>query len=310
MQNAQDLGALDFVAVDWGTSRLRAWAMAEDGAVLAHAASAEGMRGLERAGYEAALLRLVDRWLPDGHVTPVIACGMVGARQGWIEAAYLETPGAPLDPARTALAPSRDPRIVVHLIPGLCQRSPADVMRGEETQIAGFLQAQPEFAGVICMPGTHSKWVNIRDGAVTAFRTFMTGELFALLAEHSVLRHGIGPGWDAEEFAAALAAAADEPAALTARLFGLRAEGLLAGLAPGAARARLSGLLIGTELVGAQPFLEAGRVVVIGASDLADLYVAALNDQGHAARSLDAGDMTRAGLAAARAIMKGRADES
>ena len=310
MPDAQDLGAVDFVAVDfiavdWGTSRLRAWAIGSDGAVLAHAASDEGMQGIvELAGYEPALLRLIGAWLREGVVTPVIACGMVGARQGWIEAPYAEIPGAPLDAARMAVPPTRDPRISVHVVPGLCQRSPADVMRGEETQIAGLLEGDPGFAGVICTPGTHSKWVRVRDGLITAFQTFMTGELFALLAEHSVLRHGIGPGWDPEEFAAAAAAAAADPGLLPARLFRLRAEGLLEGLAPGAARARLSGLLIGAELGAARPFVEDGAIIVIGASELADLYVAALVAAGHDARSVDAGKMTRAGLAAARASMR------
>jgi 2-dehydro-3-deoxygalactonokinase len=298
--------ALDFVAVDWGTTRLRAWAMGADGAVLAAAAADEGMRGLERDGYEPALLRLIGDWLPDGRVTPVVACGMVGARQGWIEAPYAETPAAPLDPARMTAAPTSDSRIAVRIVPGLCQRSPADVMRGEETQIAGLLERQPGFSGVICMPGTHSKWARIAAGEVVAFRTFMTGELFALLSQHSVLRHGIGPGWDGDAFAAALADAAADPAALTARLFGIRAEGLLAGLPPAAARARLSGLLIGAELGAARPFLDAGSggIALIGAAELSALYGTALAAAGHAARPLDSGTMTRAGLAAARAAME------
>jgi 2-dehydro-3-deoxygalactonokinase len=298
--DAQDLGTLDFVAVDWGTSRLRAWGMGENGTVLAHAASDEGMGGLERDGYEPALLRLIGSWLTESLVTQVIACGMVGARQGWIEAPYIEIPGEVIDSRRMAVAPTRDPRIVVHIIPGLSQRSPADVMRGEETQIAGFLEGHPGFAGVLCMPGTHSKWVRIRGGVVTGFRTFMTGELFALLAERSVLRHGIGPGWASDEFAAALNAVDAEPAMLAAHLFGIRAEGLLADLNPGAARARLSGLLIGSELAAARAFLGANGVVVIGASGLADLYVSALAAAGNAARAVDAGAMTRAGLVAAR----------
>jgi 2-dehydro-3-deoxygalactonokinase len=303
--DAQDLGALDFVAVDWGTSRLRAWAMGENGSVLAHAASDEGMAVLERDSYEPVLLRLIGSWLPLGPVTPVIACGMVGARQGWIEAPYIEIPSAAIVSRRMAVAPTRDPRIAVHVIPGLCQRSPADVMRGEETQIAGFLEGHPDFAGVICMPGTHSKWVRIRDGVVTGFRTLMTGELFGLLAEHSILRHGIGPGWNSDEFTAALTSACAEPANLVGQLFSIRAEGLLADLDPGAARARLSGLLIGSELAAARAFLEVGDVAVIGASELADLYVSALAAGGHAARAVDVGASTRAGLAAARLNIRG-----
>jgi 2-dehydro-3-deoxygalactonokinase len=175
------------------------------------------------------------------------------------------------------MAPTNDPRLSVSIAPGLKQTQPADVMRGEETQIAGALRLMPAYDGVFCLPGTHSKWVHISAGEVVSFQTYMTGEMFALLSEASVLRHGMaGEGWDEAAFNAAVADAISRPERIAARLFALRAEGLIAGLTPAAARARLSGLLIGTELAGAKPYWLGQRVTLIGAEKLTAAYAAAL----------------------------------
>ncbi|MEM7190931.1 MAG: 2-dehydro-3-deoxygalactonokinase, partial [Pseudomonadota bacterium] len=159
----------DWIAVDWGTSSLRAWAMGPDGAV-AEAASADGMARLEPAEFEPALLALVGDWLGDT-ATPIVACGMVGAKQGWCEAPYAAVPCRPLDAAACVRVPAIDRRIDMRIIPGLSQDHPADVMRGEETQISGFLAAEPDFAGTICLPGTHTKWASVADGIVSQFQT-------------------------------------------------------------------------------------------------------------------------------------------
>jgi 2-dehydro-3-deoxygalactonokinase len=286
-----------WIAVDWGTSNLRAWAMGPGGAVLAEAVSDDGMGKFTRDGFEPALLRLITPWLGDG-VTTVIACGMVGSRQGWHEAPYRTTPCTPLDAAALVTAPTSDARLRVLLAPGLRQMTPADVMRGEETQIAGALALPPGFDGVLCLPGTHSKWVHVSAGEVVGFQTFMTGELFALLSEQSVLRHGMqGGGWDEAAFDAALSDALSRPERIAARLFSLRAEGLIAGLPPAAARSRLSGLLIGIELAGAKPYWLGQPVALIGAEKLSATYARALTAQGAAPRLLSATDCTLAGLA-------------
>lgn len=288
----------DWIAVDWGTSNLRAWAMGAGG-VLAHGESHDGMGSLSRDGFEPALLRLVSPWLAEGRVTPVIACGMVGARQGWIEAAYRAVPCTPVSAAQMTVAPTLDPRLRVLIAPGLSQARPADVMRGEETQIAGALALSPGFDGVLCLPGTHAKWVQVSAGEVVSFQTFMTGELFALLSAQSVLRHGMAAeGFDGSAFDAGLDEALSRPNDLAARLFRLRAEGLLHGLSPLAARSRLSGLLIGAELAAAKPYWLGQAVALVGAEGLASAYARALAAQGIAARMLPATDCTLAGLSA------------
>ncbi|WP_137111656.1 2-dehydro-3-deoxygalactonokinase [Rhodobacter sp. SY28-1] len=286
-----------WIAVDWGTSNLRAWAMGADGRVLAEAASDDGMGKLTREGFEPALVRLIGGWLGNG--APVVACGMVGSRQGWCEAPYRAVPCSPVDRAGLVQVPTNDPRLRVSIAPGLKQASPADVMRGEETQIAGALQKMPGYDGVLCLPGTHSKWVHISAGEVVSFQTFMTGEMFALLSEASVLRHGMqgATGWDEAAFDAAVSDALSKPEKLGARLFSLRAEGLIAGLSAAAARARLSGLLIGTELAAARPYWLGQRVTLIGAEKLSAAYARALALQGIEAKRLSATDCTLAGLA-------------
>lgn len=291
----------DWIAVDWGTSNLRVWAMGEGG-VLAHATSDDGMGRLDRNAFEPALLKLVDPWLGTGRCIDVMACGMVGSRQGWFEAPYRATPCTPLDPASLVKAPARDPRIAVRLIPGLKQVRQPDVMRGEETQIAGVLALNPGFDGVICLPGTHSKWAHISAGEVVSFQTFMTGELFALLSSQSVLRHGMaGNGWDDAAFDEALSDALSRPDRIGAKLFALRAEGLIAGLSADSARARLSGLLIGIELAASRPFWLGQEVAIVGSESLARSYARALVTQGADPRLFDATQATLAGLGAARA---------
>lgn len=297
--------AVSWIAVDWGTSQVRAWALASGGDVLQRASSARGMSTLSPEQFEGALLELIGGWLDDNRVIEVVACGMVGARQGWREAPYAEVPCVPQAAERMVSPTLGETRMRVSIIPGLCQRTPADVIRGEETQVAGLLAEQADYHGVVCLPGTHSKWVEVRDGQVIAFQTFMTGELFALLSQQSVLRHGMqgdaGQAMDEAAFAAGLQAGVSGTQRLVGALFGLRAEGLLEGLTPPAARARLSGLLIGQELGALDERWRGQQVCVIGDGELAERYRHALDTLGVASRTVNAERVTLAGLAAAHA---------
>lgn len=289
----------EWIAVDWGTTHLRAYAMQGD-AVAARLSSDKGMGNLPRDGFEPALLALIGHWLGEGPAE-VRACGMVGSRQGWHEAPYRTVPCVPLDPAALAVVPAMDPRLRVTIAPGLKQDTPPDVMRGEETQIAGALALQPRFDGVLCLPGTHCKWVHVSAGEVVSFQTVMTGELFSLLSRQSVLRHGMqGGGWNDEAFDTALSDSLSHPARFAARLFALRAEGLLSGLAPGAALARLSGMLIGLDLAATRAYWLGQPVAVLGDDRLADLYARALTAQGAAPARVGGQAATLAGLARTR----------
>lgn len=291
----------EWIAVDWGTSSLRAWAMQGDN-VLDHAQSDQGMSRVEKGAFQTVLLDLVGAWL-GASATDVVACGMVGARQGWVEAPYTAVPSAPV-PDAPVRVPSTDPRIRAFVVPGLKQNTPPDVMRGEETQIAGFLASRPNWDGVICLPGTHTKWVQISASEIVSFRTFMTGEMFELLNVHSVLKHSIGSGWDAQAFADAVADSLSKPEQLAARLFGLRAADLLQGQAGDVTRARLSGYLIGAELAATRPYWLGQQIAIIGAESLSALYASALQQQGAFAETQDATVSTLKGLRQARNLTR------
>ena len=266
-----------------------------------HALSApHGMGGLSPEEFEPILMRLIEPYLPDSVVTPVLCCGMVGAKQGWSEAGYAAVPCTPMGAANPVRARATDPRIAVSILPGLCQADPPDVMRGEETQIAGYLAENPHFDGVICLPGTHSKWVQISAAEVVNFRTTMTGELFALISQRSVLRHSVGAeGWDAPAFDRSVAATLSRPAELSARLFRLRAADILHCERGARARAALSGLLIGAELAATRPYWLGQDVVILGDETLAALYARALCAQGLDPKIADAEQLTLVGLSAA-----------
>ncbi|WP_224816124.1 2-dehydro-3-deoxygalactonokinase [Hasllibacter sp. MH4015] len=285
----------DWIAVDWGTTHLRAWAMVGAEA-KAEVSSADGMGKLPRDGFEPALLRLVEPWLGAGRMR-VVACGMVGARQGWVEAPYVAVPARPTD-LSPIVAPSADPRLHVSVVPGLSQAKPADVMRGEETQIAGFLAQNPKFDGVLVLPGTHSKWVRISAEEVVSFQTAMTGELFQLLAEESVLRHSVSAsGQNDDAFVQAVSDTISQPEKVSQWLFGLRAQNVLDGQDGTTARAKLSGYLIGSELAAARPYWLGQAVAIAGTPTLTRLYADALKTQGVTPDVHDAAPLTRAGLA-------------
>ncbi len=292
---------VEWIAVDWGTSHLRAWAMQGE-RVIAQAASQDGMSRTAGGDFQAALLALIDDWLP-GKPVDVIACGMVGARQGWVEAPYSAVPSEPI-PVVPFRVPNTDPRIRAFVVPGLKQNSPPDVMRGEETQIAGFLSTRQNWDGVICLPGTHTKWAQISAGEVVSFRTFMTGEMFDLLCGQSVLRHSIDDGWDEASFIDAVADTLSKPEQLAARLFGLRAADLLHGQSKNIAHASLSGLLIGAELAASRPYWLGQQLAVIGSESLTKAYATALQQQGALVETVDATATTLAGLAQARTLTR------
>jgi 2-dehydro-3-deoxygalactonokinase len=294
-----------WIAVDWGTSNLRAWIMSAGSQPLGNLSSPLGMAQLKSSEFEAALLALIDPYLSTERVTPVICCGMVGSREGWAEASYLSAPCPPPAGKTATKVPATDPRMAVFILPGVKQIEPADVMRGEETQIAGFLHHDCDFDGVVCLPGTHTKWVHISAGEIVSFQTFMTGELFSLLSKQSVLRHSVTTDeWDAAAFSAGVEDAMSRPQTVAAQLFGLRAGSLVANLSPQSARSRLSGLLIGTELAAGRPYWLGRNVAIIGADSVSGLYGDALANQGLNTSIVDVEAMTLLGLHAAKSSLK------
>lgn len=298
-----------FVAVDWGTSSFRLWLVSGTGDVLTQTSGPHGMGTLTPAEYAPLLERQMETLgvAPD---IPVLISGMAGAKGGWVEAPYLAHDSDLADLAKHATRVTGQPRDI-RILPGLKQRDPANVMRGEETQIIGLLAHNPDFDGIVALPGTHTKWVHLSKNRIEDFATCMTGEIFQLLSRQSVLRHSMAQdAWDEAAFLSAVDEALHDPQSIAVTLFGLRAEMLLAGLTGAAARGRLSGLLIGFELAATRGYWLQGRVALIGAPELCHCYSKALAPMGIKAETLDAQTMTLAGLTLARTWITEHGDDT
>ncbi len=294
-----------WVAADWGTTQLRVWLVAADGTVLARKSSDKGMGRITPADYEDVLVDLLGEALPASGALDVVICGMAGSRQGWSEAPYAATPCPPPSINMATKVATKNAQLNVFILPGVKQTAPADVMRGEETQIMGVTARDPLFDGVVCLPGTHTKWARVERGQITEFSTFMSGELFNVIGGHSVLRHTVArDGWDDAAFRAACARAIGDPNALMQSLFGLRAEALLADLAPEVARSTLSGLLLGAELTAARSYWATAKITIVGENALSQAYAAALGTQGKTPRIVDAEATTLNGLRAAHSHLQ------
>ncbi len=312
---AAELSSAHLIAIDWGTSRLRAWLVDSGGRVLAERASDKGIGALS-GGHEAAFAEITAEWPK----TPAILAGMIGSRQGWREAAYVPCPAAVIDIAdrllRFRTAAGQD----IAIVPGLMAKAPerdGDVIRGEETQLIGLADSEPDFAGLAILPGTHSKWAGIDRGTVTTFQTFISGELFALLAQQSFLRHSVAEGIAdlaaVPDFTLAVTRMVRERLPFAAALFSVRTRALLADVPPETNLAYLSGLVIGGEIAAAIAggLLTAGAPVrIVASASLANAYRTALTVAGVNAEVRDGGTLVLAGLKhVARTIgwMKGKA---
>ena len=284
------------ILVDWGTTNCRIWVVLDDGAISTPVLSDRGMSVLTADQYEEVLIDLVGDYLGADPV-PVVICGMAGAQGGWKEARYQTVPCAPNDLNEILLVSTQDRRLKVKILAGVAQNEPADVMRGEETQISGFLADVPAFDGVICLPGTHTKWVHVSAEEIVSFRTFMTGELFSLISKNSVLAGAVeNGGWLEEAFLQGVDDAISRPELIASRLFALRAEHILQGSDSTRRRSRLSGLLIGAEIAAAKPYWLGQDLVLIGESELCEVYRTALASVGQTARAVDAEAATVKGL--------------
>jgi 2-dehydro-3-deoxygalactonokinase len=294
------------VALDWGTSTLRGYLLDAAGAAIDTRHAALGILRVADGDFEAALERFCGDWFAASPSIPLLASGMIGSRQGWREAAYVPCPASVDELGRRLLRFETGRGRQVAIVPGVVREGDVpDVMRGEETQIAGALGA--DGAGRFVLPGTHSKWASVADGAITAFRTFMTGELFAVLVQHSILgRLMEGDAADIGAFARGVAFGLAE-GGLGGKLFSARTLGLF-GRVPGAGlHDYLSGLLIGAEIADARGGDDAsgmadGRAVtLIGDPALAARYRDALAIAGVAAEIADEQVTPRGLLRIARA---------
>ncbi len=279
------------IAIDWGSSSFRAYLLSPKGEALDEVASGDGIGSVAAGAYPTTLKRLIGRWLEAHPSLPVIASGMVGSRHGWREAPYVSCPAGPRDVAANLTQVQADGRSVV-LAPGLSYIDEAgqpDVMRGEETEIFGVADSG---ARLVVLPGSHSKWAKVEGDRVVAFKTFVTGELFAGVRDHTIAgafaraAPAKSPG---KAFALGVrrgaASAGEGKSGLIGLLFGARSLPLMGKLDPDDSGEYLSGLLIGAETGEGRRLYPGEEPHVAGAEALVERYLKAFEALGAPARS-------------------------
>jgi 2-dehydro-3-deoxygalactonokinase len=263
------------IAVDWGTSNFRAFRINVEGAVVARCSSPQGILRIGKGNFETALRAEVAAWLQEGE-DHILLCGMVGSRQGWVEANYLRCPvGIEELAASLVRVPFFGAKVL--LVPGVMGPAAANVpelMRGEETAAMGILDAGAG-AGLVCFPGTHSKWIELSDRRIVSFTTSMTGDVYSALCKCTILERTMttGAATEVAAFRDGVMRSADS-GGLLHHLFGVRTRVLMGQLREEASASYLSGLLIGHEVRATMP--HGARVVLVGAAQLCGLYVQAI----------------------------------
>ncbi len=292
--------AIACIAVDWGTSNRRAWALDRNGRILDRRQDDQGLIAIGDRDFAGSLRRFAGNWLASR--PPVIMAGMIGSRMGWREAAYLETP-VNLTALGSRLITIDDfDGLPVRIVPGAAKNNPdgTDVMRGEECQMLGALLVKNRRDGIFLLPGTHAKWALLDDGVLTDFRTYMTGEIFGHLRNNGSLSQVMPGKGDAEVFDGAafdrgLARALGDDAGITHLLFGVRSLSLFGKLQPPEAPSYLSGLLVGAEMKDALAWLKrkgAGtHVTAIGSAKLLETYDRAAGQCGVTLERLESDDI-------------------
>jgi 2-dehydro-3-deoxygalactonokinase len=268
------------LGLDWGTSSLRAYLLGAGGAILAARSADRGIMRVQGGAFAPALDEVCGDWMRAQPALPLLLCGMIGSRQGWVEAPYCACPADVAAIARgLAMLPLAGGR-AARVVPGLSCSNAAgvpDVMRGEETQIIGAVPTAGTHLAVL--PGTHSKWAWVEEGAVRGFASYVTGEVYAALTGHTILGRlmRVDAAHDAAAFARGAGYGLEAPEALLSRVFSARTLGLFGQLGEAALPSYLSGLLIGSEIGSARKLSpHAGTVTILGNADLTRRYADAL----------------------------------
>jgi 2-dehydro-3-deoxygalactonokinase len=274
------------IGLDWGTTSCRAYLIGTDG-VIARNMEGPGILRVEGGAFGPWFDTMVGEWIATHGVLPIILSGMIGSRQGWKEAPYAKCPAGAADVVK-ALAKIDHDGLPISLVPGLVTENDGmpDVMRGEETQILGALASSEDKEGLFLLPGTHSKWAEISGGRIVSFHTFMTGEVFGALKDHTILGRLMREGApNADGFARGVkeGAALGSAGALLNRIFATRSYGLMDKLLDTALNDYLSGLLIGAEITEAAGRTKSTVTIIAGAA-LAQRYSDALKLLGHGSR--------------------------
>lgn len=295
------------ILVDWGTTNFRAWLVDGDGNVLERSEAPAGIMQVPAGGFPQALDAHVGKWREANPGIQVLMSGMVGSKQGWADAPYAPCPAGIDDLARAVMAVSGEHNVFI--VPGICHEAPDgrhDVMRGEEVQIFGSLARGENGRQVFCLPGTHSKWAAVEDGRIVWFATAMTGEVWAVMSEHSILgRLMEGSGLEDMDAFDRGFQLSGKPGGLLNHLFSVRAEGLFGAVPGGGLGAYLSGILIGHEIRAMlQIARPVGPVTLIGRQDITGLYSSIMTALEAPAVSIPAESATMKGLSLIQETMQ------
>lgn len=304
----------EFAMADWGTSNLRVWIANVENGVEKKFISHHGAGFLSSNQFYGIIKNILCEAgvkLNKAKRFPVFICGMAGSRNGWAEASYVQVPVSCFQVPESPVYIQTDD-LDVYILPGLAQhnKEAPDVMRGEETQLLGLCVQKPDFSGLVCLPGTHSKWALLERGIVSSFNTAMTGELFALLSKQSVLSHVIGDSGffepDDENFKNGVLAGHSHPERIIFEMFSIRAGGLLFSCLGAKAAARLSGMLIGAEIsASGSGKAKTKRCALVATGRMLHLYKQAFDYLEYEVELFDADVMVQSGLIfAAQQIMQ------
>ena len=266
------------LALDWGTTSFRAYLFDANNKLVETRAAAAGIMQ-DNDGFEQVYYQQVGDLLKRYQDIPVIASGMITSKQGWVETPYLQCPASLVDLSKNLTRHATSKGDSIYFVSGVCQKFPTpNIMRGEETQMAGLLSSS---ALTAVLPGTHSKWIRMEGDTITCFSTFMTGEIFAALIRHTILGRLVTDGSDPDGFEAGVRdgfTGEEGAGGILSKLFGARAMPLLGLMHPDGIRDYISGLLLGTEIQEAMKsgYGLNGTPVICGSAELAERYRKAL----------------------------------
>ena len=292
------------IGIDWGTTSFRATLMSRTGEAIDSTSGPNGILAVEENNFEGCLLDYIANWNEQYGLLPVVASGMITSRNGWVETPYLNAPAGVGQFAEALYRHEMSNGQAVHFITGLTVENNGipDVMRGEETELFGQLANQPEPFDLYIMPGTHSKRVTIENACITGFQTFMTGEVFSALKEHTILgKLMAGSAPDHEAFLQGVKTRAGSEATLLHELFSVRTLPLFEKMNQMSVSSYLSGLLIGEEVKTVLAGISLDRICIIGRGDLAELYASAFSELGCRVTMAEPGSAVRGQFEIAKA---------
>jgi 2-dehydro-3-deoxygalactonokinase len=297
------MAQIALIGIDWGTSNLRIHRIDNAGGIIESRRSARGILNVPQGGFAQVLIDEAGDWLDDSPAVPVLACGMVGSRQGWLEVPYLPCPVGVPELAGALHTSEIADTCTVHFVAGVAwhgdadQADVADVIRGEETIITGALRESLD-DGLVCLPGTHAKWAWVQDGALQRFRTAMSGEVYQVLLEHSILGRMVASdaAFNSDAFLRGVARA-NTAGGLLHHLFSVRSLRLFDELSEQHAASYLSGLLTGNDVLSMRAVGEfPPSLTLVGEGAACEAYAQAFTALGIRYKTIDGDRSVAAGL--------------